>query len=128
MGAKTVCLYPLTWALFLTCGCSYGIYSSVETSTSVQSKTKTVPGKKFKDLKIELSSVLEQMKKSEELHKKREEEHLAMIAAMQRCIDDLEGINNSMKSWCSVDEQEKVKFYTCDDIGQCPTGILYPLQ
>ena len=81
-----------------------------------------------KDIKIELSSLLEQMKKSEELHKKREEEHLATIAAMQRRIDDLEGINNSMKSWCSVDEQEKVKFYTCDDIGQCPTGILYPLQ
>ena len=47
---------------------------------------------KFKDLREQLESVLEQKERSEELSHKMEEEHLRTIAAMQSRIEKLEGM------------------------------------
>ena len=56
------------------------------------SETATVSKKKYNDLKDELAAVLEHSKSFEELCKRREDEFQQTVAAMQRCIDELEGI------------------------------------
>ena len=43
--------------------------------------------KKFKDLREQLASMLEQKERSEELSQKMEEEHLRTLAAMQSRIE-----------------------------------------
>ena len=50
-----------------------------------------VPQKKFKDVKNDLGAVLEKMRRTEELSKKREAGHRETIAAMRRRIEELEG-------------------------------------
>ena len=50
-----------------------------------------VPQKKFKEVKNDLAAVLEKMRRSEELNKKREAEHRETITAMRRRIEELEG-------------------------------------
>ena len=52
----------------------------------------TVSKKKYNDLKDELAAVLEHSKSIEELCKRREDEFQQTVAAMQRRIDELEGI------------------------------------
>ena len=62
------------------------IYSSVE---STQNKTVSVT--KYKELKDDLASALDKIKRSEELNRKREQEFQETLAAMQRRIVELEG-------------------------------------
>lgn len=51
-----------------------------------------MPEKKFKEAKNDLQAAMKQLKNSEELNRKKEEEYLETIAAMQRRIKELEGM------------------------------------
>ena len=77
---------------FLTLEFSNDIYRSEEIKKpGHKGKEKMVPQKKFKEVKNELAAVLENMRRTEELNKKREAEHRETIAAMRRRIEELEG-------------------------------------
>ena len=47
---------------------------------------------KFKEAKNDLQAAMKQLKNSEELNRKKEEEYQETIAAMQRRIKELEGM------------------------------------
>ena len=71
---------------------SNNIYRSEESKKpGHKGKEKVVPQKKFKEVKNDLAAVLEKMRRSEELNKKREGEHRETIAAMRKRIEELEG-------------------------------------
>ena len=51
-----------------------------------------MPEKKFKEAKNDLQAAMKQLKKSEELNRKKEEEYQETIAALERRIAELEGM------------------------------------
>ena len=53
---------------------------------------KTVPEKKFKEAKNDLQAAMKQLKNLEELNRKKEEEYQETIAALERRIEELEGM------------------------------------
>lgn len=56
-------------------------------------KNKTASVTKYKELKHDLASALDKIRRSEELNRKREQEFQETLAAMQRHIVELEGRN-----------------------------------
>jgi len=48
---------------------------------------------KYQDIKNDLAAALVQIRRSEELNKKRQQEYQETLAAMQRRIQELEGRN-----------------------------------
>lgn len=53
-----------------------------------------MPEKKFKEAKNDLQATMKQLKTLEELNRKKEEEYQETIAAMQRRIEELQGMQN----------------------------------
>lgn len=76
----------LIWWTFLNWVISVYICSSKETK-------KDKKGSKYQDIKNDLAAAIVQIRRSEELNKKREREYQETLAAMQRRIQELEGRN-----------------------------------
>ena len=77
------------------------VYSIEEISKAAHGKGENPrSSKRFKDIKSDLEAAQERIRRSNELHKKMEAEYQAMIAAMQKRIEEVQGTKKQRSQVC----------------------------